>query len=589
MYFSHAFQKMFVPKSGASFVTSTSASTDQLTEGQIGIFNPKTFKGFGTPGSTNNHKMFMIAQGSYHTTDSLSSFLGGLQESVKSRPINPKYIDQFYKVCPRTPQNEVWTLGYNGVTADCGTISGKCSNKYTIRIDVKNEFILRTYNRNLYRYFTVETPCCDECAEECEAADVNPRWIAEKLVEMVNSDPEISNFVTAELLLETAISHDADTVLVYRIAVTDAGDAGALADVVAFYHTGKDYDAEVAAPTRLTYATGVSTYELRVITADIPTLSDDIDGAGLNPDSVTYMNEFLPVRSLCVTLAQVDGVDNETDFTSFLSSRTDLVAGSITLTAGTSADVITFKQYAEDYVTETADTRQEGTYADIISYTQLDADGNVVNVVTVGECLCPAEMPPYADGVGIKFTAGFTETKFGTCSFNPRDHYNIQPITMEVALVDDAELCTDKHTKWASTQLQVGSQASGLGETVLRQYLLSMNYKSEFYEQDPRWREVMDQNHLTAIDKDKYYVLYYLSHYIPNSFINGMNVSNYNEKYVLCFPFEEDDTSGQAAFEALFVGTNKLLTHSDLATQSVGGATPGLSSSDFAAYHSYHC
>jgi hypothetical protein len=579
-YFSHAFQKMFVPKVGTTLVTSTSSSTDKLTAGELGIFNSKTFKGFGTPGSTNNHKMFIIAQGSYHTTDALSSFIGGLQESVKSRPINPKYIDQFYKVCPRTPQNEVWTIGYNGVDSSCGTISGKCSNKYTIRIDVQDEFILRTYNRNLYRYFTVETPCCDECSEECIAADVDPKWIADELVKKINKDPEISQFVFAEVLLESAINHDDDELITYNVTITDAGNAGALTDVVTFYSDTLEN------PTRLSYATGVSIYEVILpASADAPTLADDIDGAGLNPDAVEATGEFLPIRTLCVTLAQSTGVDNETEFTSFLSGRTDIVAGSIVITAGTSADSITFKQYATETVIETADTRPSGEFEIIPSYNQYDIDGNLLNVVTIGECPCPTAPTAYTDAVGIKLTASFRETKFGTCSFHPRDSYTIQPIRIYVDLVDDAELCTDKHTKWSTTQLQVGSQASGLGETVLRQYLLNMGYKQEYYEYEPRWREVMDQQHLNVIDKDKYYVLYYLSHYIPNSFSKGMSVTSYDEKYVLCFPFEETDTAGMTAFEAAFVGTNKLLSQSEISTTPGGG----LSASDFTDEHTYHC
>jgi hypothetical protein len=578
-YFSHAFQKMFVPKVGTTLVTSTSSSTDKLVAGELGIFNAKNFKGFGTPDASNNHKMFIIAQGSYHTTDALSSFLGGLQESVKSRPINPKYIDQFYKVCPRTPQNEVWTIGYNGVDASCGTISGKCSNKYTIRIDVSNEFILRTYNRNLYRHFTVETPCCDECDENCIAADVNPKWIADELVKKINSDPEISQFVFAEVLLETAVAHDDDTLITYNVTVTDAGDAGALADVVAFY------TAALNDPTRLSYVDGVSVYEVILpASATAPALADDIDGAGLNPDAVGATGEFLEARSLCVTLAQSEGVDNETNFTTFLSTRTDIVAGSIVLTAGTSADSITFKQYATATVTETDDSRPSSTFDEIPSYAQYDADGNLLNIVAIGECPCPA-VTTYTDAVGIRLTASFIETKFGTCSFNPRDSYTIQPVRLYVDLVDDAALCTDKHTKWATTQLQVGSQASGLGETLLRQYILNMGYKQEFYEYEPRWREVMDQQHLNVIDKDKYYVTYFLSHYIPNSFSKGMSVTSYDEKYVLCFPFEETDTAGMAAFEAAFVGTDVLLSQSEVSSTPGGG----LSTGDFEDDHTYHC
>lgn len=576
-YFSHAFQKMFVVAPGKTLVTSASVGTETLTAGQIGIFNPKTFKGYGAQAVGLNYQMFLVAQGSYHTTDSLSSFLGGLQESIKSRPINPRFVEDFYKVCPRVAQNEVWAIGYNGSSnaglsghsgvGECNTITGKCSSKYTIRVEVGNEQILRTYNRNLYRQFTVETPCCDPCDEDCEVADVDPKWIADQLVAQINADPEISRYVVAQTILETAVAHDDDDLIEYNITVTDTENQAGIDAVEAYF-------AEQEAVTRIDYAGGVSTYRLVLkSSATAPTAGLDIGGGELIV-SATATGEFKPVRNLCVTLAHVTGVNNLTDFTTFLGTLDGIVAGNIDLSAGTSADVITFKQYANAYVTETDDTAEAGTFDSLQSYSQFDADGNIVNVVTIGECPCPVTAVTYTDSVGIKLTAGFTDTTFGDCSFSPRDAYNLQPIRVQVSLLDDAALCAADHSTWAVTQLQVGSQASGLGETILRQYQLSLNYKQEPYEYDPRWREVMDRDPLGVVDRTKYYVLYYLTHYIPNSLVKSMNITSYDERYVLCFAFEETDTTAMTNFEALFTGAGGLLAHSSLSVApSVGVGT----------------
>jgi hypothetical protein len=110
-----------------------------------------------------------------------------------------------------------------------------------------------------------------------------------------------------------------------------------------------------------------------------------------------------------------------------------------------------------------------------------------------------------------------------------------------ILLLFNAEICS--HSTWKVTKLSNGAQASGLGETVLRDYMLSMGYKQEGYEADPRFREVADQNHLQVIDRNKYYKTYHLIHTIPD-YTHGHLLGNYNESYTLHFVFEEGvDTS----------------------------------------------
>jgi hypothetical protein len=220
--------------------------------------------------------------------------------------------------------------------------------------------------------------------------------------------------------------------------------------------------------------------------------------------------------------------------------RTDL--GVVTVkTTGTSAITYTVIQSAEAAVTLTEDYIGTPTYANVPSY-----EGFVW-----AECPCATEPTAYAGCAGIRLTAAYEDTIFGNCSFQPRDYYNIQPLKIYVSKVDDAELCTDDHMDWTVRQQSIGKQASGLGETFLREYILQMGYKQEYFEHDPRFREVMDQQHLNVIDRTKKYKAYYLIHSIPN-WVKGMNVKSYDEKYVLCFLFES--TVDTSAFESLLDG-----------------------------------
>jgi len=77
----------------------------------------------------------------------------------------------------------------------------------------------------------------------------------------------------------------------------------------------------------------------------------------------------------------------------------------------------------------------------------------------------------------------------------------------------------------------------------LRDYLVALNYKQEYFEWDPRFREVMDQQVFTAVDRTAQYDGLYLIHSIPN-WVKGQNVKAYDEKYVLAFYFKVDPATG---------------------------------------------
>lgn len=697
MYFSNAFRKDFV---GFGSVRTTGA-TENLTAGQLGLFAYDTFNAL--PVVTSNakpNKMFIIAQGSMHGQDTRGGIShGGLQESVKSRPINPKYIEKFYKVEPSRPVSDVWTIGYNGVQT-CDPIAGECGSKYTIRVDVRGEAALRSYNRNLYRYFSVTTPCCDDCDVTCTPATADPYLIGKSLVEQINNDVEIGKFVRAELILETPISDANEVTFVkYTLSVLDGGNPQDLADVQnayssytvtrigrsgilstyeliktsglpsAFTPTAKrlgadlcgscpvgwtigsaltltvsrqvetdmnsDDDIDISFEDQLavlvagqgsagsiakqykdaildlldsddadiltadltvtvnsyTTSNGVVTVELLITLADATpsattftrTLTDIVDGdvttialivakvvtdeatvfiadeytagdveticvppAGTSTAWVAGDSVYKTFRSLCATFPKDcgSGTSQEPAIDAFFANDPTIVASSVTVdTDDTCAEIVTLNQYSDNYYEIGCDEKPIPVYPDAPSY-----NGTVFEV-----CDCGVVTSPYVSGaVGIRLTAAYEDTKFGNCSFDPRDFYGKSPLKLEVSKIDDAELCTDQHTKWSVTHLTNAKAPSGLGETVLRDYMLSMNYKGEGFNVDPRWREVMGQEHLNIIDRNAYYKTYFLVHSIPNSQLRGMNVTNYDEKYLLAFHFAEDvDTT---AFENLLAG-----------------------------------
>lgn len=511
-YFSHAFHKVFI----GNGTVKTTGTTADLTAGDLGFYDYSTFKALTTAPASTFKKMFIIAQGSYHTVDSLSPFFGGLKESVKSRGINPAFIEKLYSSEASDPVADVWTVGYNGVTTSCDCLSGKCGNIYTLRIDVKGDPTLRTFDRNLYRYITVETPCCGEGCDVCVDETVDPLWIATKFVEKINTDMQLKNFVQAELIYSVLPTFVAADVLTYTISLsgTEAKTA-----VQSAYST-----ATVTGPTNGTEFTLVFT---GAEYADRPIDGDDVSGSTVTVTSATVQI----ARTLCATIEGLDDVS--ADITTFYENDASIISVAVQ-TTGTSAITYELVQLSDAVTITNTNSMGIPVYSNIPAY---------VGGVTWGVCPCEAAPAAYAGCVGIKLTAAYIDTRFGNCSFRPTDYYNVQPLKIYVSKVDDAQYCTDNHTTWTVTHNVESKQANGLGETVLRDYLVALNYKQEYFEWDPRFREVMDQQVFTAVDRTAKYDGLYLIHSIPN-WIKGQNVKAYDEKYVLAFYFKVDPATG---------------------------------------------
>lgn len=521
-YFSHAFHKVFI----GNGTVKTTGTTADLTAGDLGFYDYSTFKALTTAPASTFKKMFIIAQGSYHTVDSLSPFFGGLKESVKSRGINPAFIEKLYSSTASDPIADVWTVGYNGVTTACDCLAGKCGNVYTLRIDVKGDPTLRTFDRNLYRYITVETPCCGEGCDVCVDEVVDPLWIATKFVEKINTDMQLKNFVQAELIYSVLPTFTATDVITSTITLDSAET---LINLVAYYDApGQVVTGPVSGTTFVVTAPGTQWVSR-------PEVGDPIGTA-----IVTEVSNTVQVaRTLCATIEGLSDVSG--DISDFYSTDSSILSVAVQ-TTGTSAITYDLVQLSNPVIITNGNSMGIPVYIPVPAY---------VGGVTWGVCPCAAAPAAYAGCIGIKLTAAYIDTRFGNCSFRPTDYYNVQPLKIYVSKVDDAQYCTDNHTTWSVTHNVESKQANGLGETVLRDYLVALNYKQEYFEWDPRFREVMDQQVFTAVDRTAQYDGLYLIHSIPN-WVKGQNVKAYDEKYVLAFYFKVDPITGvspKATFE----------------------------------------
>lgn len=207
MYFSHAFKKSFLGKDASgnlSFLISGTVKTNALTAGQIGMFSAST----GLLAGTGTAAPFILAQGSYYTNDKISPALGGYQESVKSKVINPKYVSRVFKTSYQAPASQVIAIGWDTVTsATTQSFQFECGKTYRLRLDIKGSPALRFLDHNVYRVVDAFSGCCtDDCSAVCTGAIVDGASVLLSWKDQLLRTPLTSSFVQPQVFIKNASS-----------------------------------------------------------------------------------------------------------------------------------------------------------------------------------------------------------------------------------------------------------------------------------------------------------------------------------------------------------------------------------------------
>lgn len=121
----------------------------------------------------------------------------------------------------------------------------------------------------------------------------------------------------------------------------------------------------------------------------------------------------------------------------------------------------------------------------------------------------------------LDIVAAYVDTTFGDCSFDPKDHFEKEPLLIYASVAAHANNSNDLGGNTCDVScfnfgvLSQGKQGKGFGETLVRELILAKRYQQEPWYQDPRMREVMDDTTLTEIPRNAKYVVYYLLHSVP--------------------------------------------------------------------------
>lgn len=203
-YFNHAFNKTFVGTNG--FVTGGQA-TSQLGIGQFSFYTEKKTNNYDAWQQVTDFERagccpLVLVSGSIHPNDKIGKYHGGYSESVKSKSINPKYVQSFYKVLPCTPQQAQIVVG--ATSYDFGGDCAKqflCGETYSLRLDIKGSPALRFLTRNSYYTSGAYTGCCAEDA--IAPLPVNPLIVYSKWAYDFLNSPLIAPFIQVAITYST--------------------------------------------------------------------------------------------------------------------------------------------------------------------------------------------------------------------------------------------------------------------------------------------------------------------------------------------------------------------------------------------------
>jgi len=125
----------------------------------------------------------------------------------------------------------------------------------------------------------------------------------------------------------------------------------------------------------------------------------------------------------------------------------------------------------------------------------------------------------YADTMcaGLVLNGAYVETKFGNCTFQVTDGYELEPVRLYASEVDLTGSPCEFETLCVGVQCY-GKQANGVGETAVRDVILSESYRQNHLSTDLRIREITqgyDLYQAAGLSRTSYYDRVYIQHNVP--------------------------------------------------------------------------
>lgn len=493
-YFPHAYQKAFV---ASSLLATAGTASSALTAGQLALINSTTNLSVVLSGSLSytTTPQAYLAQGSFHTVDKLGPFHGGYKESVKSKGINPKYISSFTLSEPLAPVQDIKQVGIVNTTTGAAfnaVITGSdiaCNSTYRLRVDIKGSPTLRFLTHNAYFTLDAYSGCCS-----ATNALIDPNVVLLSWLDQIAYHPWLSNFVSAKVwnrndatVATTGVAATATALTSANVVTAPAaGSRVLIKPTLATASTATfvgNLMTVVSIPASGMFTVGQTITITGYGTAAIVGLGTGVGGSGtyLLSKSIGTVGTAVAITTSDPLLAYVGAGATATNI--------PLVAASAIGTPSAST-VVAFVVAAATPIKIYSSITTAG-------YTPLTVGASVDAVDSF-----------------VELNGAYVDTVFGDCSFSPRDHVEYQPVEIYTSVVDNSGLpCVS--APFVETEPQQSIQGRGFGETLVREMILSKRYQQEPWQQDPRMREILNDQTFTELTRANRYFIYNILHSVP--------------------------------------------------------------------------
>jgi hypothetical protein len=146
---------------------------------------------------------------------------------------------------------------------------------------------------------------------------------------------------------------------------------------------------------------------------------------------------------------------------------------------------------------------------------------------------------------GLILAGAYVDTVFGDCSFQPTDYFEKEPVLIFASEVDEvgnpcefSGICvkrgigTSDDPSTPGSGPELGKQGEGFGETVVRDMIQSEMYRQNYWNDDPRIREITLGNApLDALSRTATYTRYQILHNVHR--FNNPSSTFDNDQYLL--------------------------------------------------------
>jgi hypothetical protein len=135
----------------------------------------------------------------------------------------------------------------------------------------------------------------------------------------------------------------------------------------------------------------------------------------------------------------------------------------------------------------------------------------------------------------LDIVAAYVDTTFGNCTFTPTDKYDLEPLFIYASVVDESgEPCKVECITVSETKAP--KQASGVGETVLRELILDGRYLQHAYPDSSRvdslrMREIEADPALATVNRSGLYDQVLILHNVPR--FNNPTSTFDNDQYLI--------------------------------------------------------